>query len=197
MRKVYLAINLLAGILVTASQISAAAQAADPLPPNVPARYSAVAFGQAGPAAGKSFGLSIFVDGVTADGDRDELVATLKRKGQHGLLSAIGDQKDKGRVSPTGSVGTGIRVVRIRPLPNGGQHIVLVTDRPLSFGEVYYDTRSRDYPFTIVVLNVDQNGKGTGSLAPLCKITFNKKNEIEIENFGQKPFRLANVRRDK
>lgn len=124
-------------------------------------------------------------------------MATLKRKGQNGLLSAIGDQKDKGRISPTGSVGTGVRVVRIRPLPNGGQHIVLVTDRPLSFGEVYNNTRSRDYPFTIVVLNVDQNGKGTGSLAPLCEITFNKKNEIQIENFGQKPFCLVNVRRAK
>ncbi|MGB9119912.1 MAG: hypothetical protein WCE73_04775 [Candidatus Angelobacter sp.] len=69
-------------------------------------------------------------------------MATLKRKGQNGLLSAIGDQKDKGRISPTGSV-------------------------------------------------------GTGSLAPLCKITFNKKNEIQIENFGQKPFCLVNVRRAK
>lgn len=197
MRKVYLWINLLAGILIAASQISAPAQAADSLPPNVPARYSAVAFGQAGSAAGKSFGLTISVDGVTPDGDRDELVATLKSKGQNGLLSAIEDLKDKGRVSPTGSVGTGMRVVRIRPLPNGGQHIVLVTDRPLSFGEVYYNTRSRDYPFAIVVLNIDQNGKGTGSLAPLCRITFNKKQEIEIENFGQKPFRLTNVRRDK
>jgi hypothetical protein len=43
------------------------------------------------------------------------------------------------------------------------------------------------------VLNVDKNGKGTGTLAPVCKIKFNKKNELEIENYGQKPFRLANV----
>ena len=47
--------------------------------------------------------------------------------------------------------------------------------------------------FGIVVLNVDKNGKGTGTLAPVCKIEFNKKGEFEIENYGQKPFRLANV----
>jgi hypothetical protein len=41
--------------------------------------------------------------------------------------------------------------------------------------------------------STDKNGKGTGNLAPVCKIKFNKKNEFEIENYGQKPFRLANV----
>jgi hypothetical protein len=69
----------------------------------------------------------------------------------------------------------------------------MVTNRPMSFGELYRGGRSLDYQFGIVVLNVDKNGKGTGTLAPVCKIKFNKKNELEIENYGQKPFRLANV----
>jgi hypothetical protein len=196
MRTIYWWVDLLAGILIAVSQIFAAAQAADTVP-NVPARYSAVAFGQAGAAAGKTFGLSITVDGVTPNGDIDELVATLKRHGQDGLVKAMGDLKDKGRVSPTGSVGTGIRVVRVHPTANGGQHIVLVTNRAITFRELYNSTRSRDYPFSIVVLNVDQNGKGTGTFAPLCRITFNKKNEIVIEHYSIKPFRLANVRRQK
>jgi hypothetical protein len=62
----------------------------------------------------------------------------------------------------------------------------------MSFGELYRGGRSLDYQFRIVVLNVDKTGKGTGTLAPVCKIRF-KKNELEVENFGQKPFRLANV----
>ena len=62
-----------------------------------------------------------------------------------------------------------------------------------SFGELYRGGRSTDYQFGIVVLEVDKNGKGTGTLAPVCKIKFNKKNELEIENYGQKPLRLANV----
>jgi hypothetical protein len=63
----------------------------------------------------------------------------------------------------------------------------------MSFGELYRSSRSTDYQFGIVVLDVDKNGKGTGTLAPVCKIRFNKKNELEIENYGQKPLRLANV----
>jgi hypothetical protein len=153
----------------------------------LPAQYSATAFGQAGTAAGKSFGLT------TARA----LAATLKDKGQDALVSALGKTKDKGRVAPTGSVGTGFRFVRIRPNKDGGQHIVLATDRPISFGELYNMTRSTQYKIGIVVLDVDKDGKGTGTFAPLCKVKFNKNNRLEIENFGQKPFRLANVFRQK
>jgi hypothetical protein len=185
-------------LLSLAFQIPCVAQAADSLKtqPHVPAQYSARAFGQAGAAAGKSFGLSVYVQELTSDGDVQELAATLKNKGQDGLLSALEDIKDKGRVAPTGSVGTGMRVIRIHPTQDGGEHIVLLTNRPITFPELYNGTRSRDYQFGIVVLNVDKDGKGSGSFAPLCKIKFNKKNELEIEHYGQKPFRLANVSRD-
>jgi len=161
--------------------------------PLIPAQYAAVAIGQSGSAAGKTFGLSVYIDGVTNDGEIEELLGVLKQKGQDGLVRTMDDMKDKGRVAPIGSVGTGMRVVRIRPTKDGGQHIVLVTNRPITFAELYAGTRSRDYQFGIVVLDVGKDGKGTGSFAPLCKIKFNKKHELEVEHYGQKPFRLANV----
>jgi hypothetical protein len=165
--------------------------------PDIPAQYAAVAFGQSGSVVGKSFGLTVYVQELTSDGELEELAATLKHKGPDGLVNALEDLKDKGRVAPTGSLGTGMRVVRIHLTKDGGQHIVLATNRPISFGELYNGTRSRDYKFGIVVLNVDKDGKGTGLFAPLCKVKFNKKNELEIEHSGQKPFRLANVYRQK
>lgn len=163
----------------------------------LPSQYAATAFGQAGSAAGKSFGLTIYVTDATNDEQAKQLADVLMQKGQDGLVKAFGDVKDKGRVAPTGSVGTGIRFVRIRPGKDGGQHIVLVTDRPISFPELYNGTRSTQYKFGVVVLNVDKDGKGTGTFAPLCKIKFNKNQQLEIENYGQKPFRLANVYRQK
>jgi hypothetical protein len=190
-------IYLSVGLLAIASQIPSIAQTPEPpqSQPNLPARYSAVAIGQAGATAGKTFSLAISVQELTSDGEVDELVATLRNKGQDGLVSAMENIKDKGRVAPTGSVGTGMRLVRIRPGKDGGQHIVLATNRPISFPELYNGTRSRDYKIGIVVLDVDKDGKGTGTLSPLCKVRFNKKNELEIEHYGQKPFRLANVQR--
>jgi hypothetical protein len=163
----------------------------------LPSQYAATAFGQAGSAAGKSFGLTVFVTDITSDDQTQQLATILMQKGQDGLVKAFGDIKDLGRVSPTGSVGTGVRFVRIRPTANGGQHIVMVTDRPISFPELYNSTRSTEYKFGIVTIDVDKDGKGTGKFAPLCKVKFNKNKQLEIENYGQKPFRLANVYKQK
>jgi hypothetical protein len=182
------------GLLALAARIPGVAQTAKP---DAPAQYAAVAFGQSGSLSGKSFGLTIYVQELTSDGQVEELAATLKHKGPDGLVKALDDVKDKGRVVPVSSTGTGMRFVRIHPTRDGGQHIVLATNRPISFPELYNGTRSRNYQFGIVVLNVDKDGKGTGSFAPICKIKFNKQNELEIEHYGQKPFRLANVHRQR
>jgi hypothetical protein len=187
--------SLLAAALLAAPQ-AAVSQTGD-AKPAFPAQYSATAFGQAGALAGKSFGMNIYIDGVTSDGERDELLGTLKAKGQDALVSRLEDMKDLGRVAPTGSVGTGMRFVRIRPTANGGEHIVLATNRPIAMGELYNGTRSTQYPIGIVTLDVDKDGKGTGTFAPLCKVKFDKNGDLVIENYGQKPFRLANVRREK
>jgi len=186
----------LAALLVFAAVTVATARAQEPKPP-VPAQYAATAFGQAGAAAGKSFGMNIYIEGTTSNGDRDELIGILKQKGQDGLVSKLEDTKDLGRVAPLAGVGTGMRFIRIRPTKDGGQHIVMATNRPISFPELWNGTRSRDYPIGIVVLDLNKDGKGTGSFAPACKVKFNKKGELEIENYGQKPFRLANVYREK
>jgi hypothetical protein len=160
---------------------------------DLPRQFAATAFGQAGTMAGKSFGVNIYITGWTTDQQVQDYIGLLKEKGPNGLVSAMEKTSDVGRLSPTGFVGSGFRFARNRPTAGGGLHIVMVTNRPMSFGELYRGGRSTDYQFGIVVLNVDKNGKGTGTLAPVCKIKFNKKNELEIENYGQKPFRLANV----
>jgi hypothetical protein len=143
--------------------------------------------------SGKSFGAAIRITGWTTDQQVKDFIGTLREKGPDGLVSAMEKTEDVGRLSPTGFVGSGFRFARYRPTANGGLHIVMVTNRPISFGESYHGTRSRDYQFGIVVLDVDKDGKGSGQLAPVCKIKFNKKNELEIEHYGQKPFRLTNV----
>jgi hypothetical protein len=164
---------------------------------DLPMQYSAMAFGQAGSAAGKSFGLDVYITGWTSDQELQEFSATLKTSGPDGLVRALEKTKDVGRLSPTGFVGSGFRIARYRPTPEGGLRIVMVTNRPMSFGELYRGSRSTDYPFGILALNIDKDGKGTGTLAPACKIKFDKQGELEIEHYGQKPWRLGNVRRAK
>jgi hypothetical protein len=160
---------------------------------DLPRQFAATAIGQAGSTAGKTFGVNVYITAWTTDQQVKDYISTLREKGPDGLVRAMDKSDDVGRLSPTGFVGSGFRFARYKPAANGGLHIVMVTNRPMSFGELYRGNRSTDYQFGIVVLDVDKDGKGTGKLAPVCKIKFNKKNELEIENYGQKPCRLANV----
>ena len=160
----------------------------------LPLQFAGTAFGQAGAAAGKSFGFTVYITDWTPDQQVTDFINTLKENGPNGLVKAFDKTKDVGRVSPTGFVGNSFRFARATPTQGGGMHIVMVTDRPMRFWEVYNSGRSTQYRFGIIVLNLDSTGKGTGTLAPICKIKFNKKNELEIEHYGQKPLRLANVR---
>src|SRR5271154_4045668 len=192
MSKLFMCVAVL-GMLLCSIVSGAAAQTTAPAAaPTVPAQYAATAIGQGGVAAGKTFGLKIYIDAVTPDGQFQELVGTLKAKGQSGLVDKMQDMKDIGRISPDASVGTGVRVIQISAGKNGGEHIVMATDRNITFAELYNGTRSRDYPLAFLVLDVDKDGKGTGIFAPLCKAKFNKKGQLEIEHYGQKPFRLSN-----
>jgi hypothetical protein len=183
---------------VLSNRTTAAAQSESATPgPDLPLQYSATAFGQAGSAAGKHFGLNVYITAWTSDQEFQDFAGTLKKSGPDGLVRAMEKTKDVGRLSPTGFVGSGFRIARYRPAPEGGLRIVMVTNRPMSFGELYRGSRSTDYQFGILVLNIDKDGKATGTLAPVCKIKFDKNGQLEIEHYGQKPWRLANVRREK
>jgi len=159
--------------------------------PVVPAKYAATAFGQSADVAGQTFGLAVYVQELTSDGEIAELASTLRHKGQDGLAIALDKLKDRGRVSPNDSTGIGMRVVRIRPTKDGGQHIVLATAIP-GWQHFY---QPPGYRISLVELDVDKDGKGTGSFAQLCTVKFNEKNEFEIERYGWKRYRLANVYR--
>jgi hypothetical protein len=68
----------------------ASAQDTKPVAP-IPAHYAAAVVGQAGGAAGKTFGLTVYVDGLTSDGEVQELLGILKQKGQNGVVGAMED----------------------------------------------------------------------------------------------------------
>ena len=194
MRLINLRVITVLFVLLGCLPFNAFAQNGDNKPlSDLPRQFAATAIGQAGSTAGKTFGVNVYITAWTTDQQVKDYISTLREKGPDGLVRAMDKSDDVGRLSPTGFVGSGFRFARYKPAANGGLHIVMVTNRPMSFGELYHGGRSTSYQFGIVVLNVDKNGKGTGTLAPVCKIKFNKKNELEIENYGQKPFRLANV----
>jgi hypothetical protein len=66
-----------------------------------------------------------------------------------------------------------------------------VSDRQMSMPELWRSGRSTSYKFSIIVLDLDQDGKGDGLLYYAVKMKFNKSGQLELEHYGQAPARIA------
>ena len=68
----------------------------------------------------------------------------------------------------------------------------------VGFWEASHDARTMDYPFTLIELHLDKNGKGQGKIALATKIARSKDGQrLELENYSSEPVRLQNVRPQK
>ncbi len=149
-----------------------------------PDQYSAVWAVVGGVGGGSTVPIDIRINRYNTDADVQKFADLLKEKGPDALRRAL-ENEDVGQLSPPGRVGVPIAIAR--KLMDGNKTIIrVVTARNLSFIELRYSGRSEDYPFTILELNLDANGKGTGTAIATAKISFNKKqNTYEIESLQQ------------
>ena len=160
-----------------------------------PERYSASAIninnGQAG-------NIDITVNRWSNDKQRDALIAVMLNKGPEKLLDALQDMPAVGHFGAPGNLSWDIHFARKVPLPDGGERVVLITDRRIGFWEAANQPRSIDYPFTVIELRLNRDGEGEGKMSIATKIIHDKKeNMITLENYETSPVRLTNVRREK
>jgi hypothetical protein len=142
---------------------------------------------------GKTYNVNIHIEQFSTAEDRKALIDAFTRSGQDGLVNVLEDMKPKGRVRfASGGVGNDVKYIIELPSKNG-RRFRLVTDRNLSFGELYRGTRSTDYSVGAIELVLTPDGKGSGTVLPACKLTVNKKTkQIEIETY-QNPWNLINL----
>jgi hypothetical protein len=155
--------------------------------------YTGTIVGVGGRLGGVSRPFTLTLNGHTADGAAEHAVATLAEGGQDRLLSEIRNN-NLGRFSIDGQVGRQVNFVVEEHLSNGDRKITILFERWVNIYEERYGSRSTDYPLSYVELIVDRNGHGQGTFIPAARVRFNKKNEVEVENFGIYPARLSGVR---
>ncbi len=163
-----------------------------------PEQYSFVWMLTGGAGGGSSMSLDLHINKYNTEDDIKKFADILVEGGPDRLRRAL-EKEDVGQLSPTGRVGTPVAIAR--KLVKGNETIIrVVTERNLPFLELRYSGRSVDYPFTILELDLNEKGEGTGTAIAAAKITFNKKKNIyEIESFqhGTAYNKLMNVRRQR
>jgi len=158
-----------------------------------PEKYTANAVNMDRGSAGT---IDISVDRWSTDQERDALISVVLKQGPEKLLDALQDAKPVGHFGPPGNLGWDLRFARKISLPDGGERVVLVTDRPVSFREAANQPRSIDYPFTVIELRLNADGEGEGKMSVATKVIYDKEhNTISLENYAIQPVQLTSVRR--
>lgn len=130
----------------------------------------------------------------STDAERDQLLQVFREKGQDALLSALQKLPVVGGIRTPGSLNYDIHFARQRPEAEGGRMIFLMTDRYISTWEAMNRPRTMDYPFTLIQLQLDKNGRGVGKASIATRITQEVDGTIELENFSNQPVMLNDVR---
>ena len=72
---------------------------------------------------------------------------------------------------------------------------MIATDRYIGMWEAREQPRTIDYPFTLIEIRLDGQGKGVGKMAVATKIEFDKaKKQMVLENYSSEPVRLNEVK---
>ncbi|HKA21994.1 MAG TPA: hypothetical protein VKN18_27195 [Blastocatellia bacterium] len=150
------------------------------------------------PTAGVTMNVRIFLNGYSTEQEAQQLHGLLLDGGPKAVLKALQKMKSKGRIEPEGSISFyDFKFILSKKTPNG-RHIYAVADRPISFLEKYFSTRSTDYPFGILELDLTQreNGKekGEGTLIYAAKVKVLDGEKVDIENLTFAPIKLLGVR---
>jgi hypothetical protein len=196
-RRTHLIVAALAAAVFALTPASARAQ-------NEKLDISAFAINMSNIATGSNAVVQINIDSWSTPEEREMLITTMVEKKPNDLLKALQKLPVRGRFRiPTArqpdphhlSLGLDIHYAWQTPLPDGGRRIVLATDRYIGFNEARNQPRSIDYPFSLIEIRVDKDGKGQGKMAVATKIDFDKdKKVVQIENYGSEPVRLNEVK---
>jgi hypothetical protein len=147
---------------------------------------------------GGTFQLTMNVDEWTSVEERRRLLAVFKEGGSEALMKDLRKMK-AGYITPPAFArwpSWEIDVASSIPQPNGGRIVRLFTERPIIFGEAYYNTRSKDYEFGIVELKLNAAGEGEGVTIPAAKLSLDKEGQIAVETlpYTTGPQKLIGVR---
>jgi hypothetical protein len=167
-------------------------------------KFSALAYlpHGAGPAmvgSGARVNVDVYLTSYTGDDEAKAMAAALLEGGSNSLLKALEKADIRGKIRLVGRAGFyDFKLIRSHAM-EGGRRVYAIGDRPVGFLEMYAGSRSQDYPFGILQLDLKKNSKGreegTGALLYAAKIKVLEGNKIEVESYGVDAIRLLGVRK--
>ena len=121
---------------------------------------------------------------------------TRVERGGKALLSEMERWPEVGSVAGVGSVGFSVRYAWHQVAADGTERVTMITPRPMSFSERWNSGRSTDYPFLIVQMELQPDGKGTGSIIIAAQLFADKVNKsLVVDTLLDQPILLQGLER--
>ncbi len=142
---------------------------------------------------GKNFGVTLIIYQYSTPEDRQILVEAFQKGSNQGLVNALERMKAVGHISITGTLGYDVSYIALIPTPTG-RKIRFVTNRPIHFGEAYWDTQSQAYNLSGGEIDLDDQDKSKsgGVVYPAAQLGIDDQGQLSI-NLLQNPWRLSNI----
>ena len=145
--------------------------------------------------AGRAGVVQIVIDTWSPDGDREALLKAFADKGQDEMLKELLKRPRLGYIRLPNTLGHDIHYAVQQPLPDGGRRVIVVTDRPIGMAEARNNSRSMDYPFTMVEFRFSTAGVGEGRMSTGTQIVKSKDGtHLELETWQNTPVRFTDVK---
>jgi len=146
-----------------------------------------------GSQMGQVISISVEIYDYSTPEDKQVLVEAFSKGQNQGLVNALTKMHAVGHISITGTLGYDLAFIRMIPTPTG-RKIRFVTNRQLTFGEVFADSQSTAFNLTAGEFDVDDTDKkkSTGVLYPACQLAIDKDGQLKIE-LTQNSWKLVDV----
>ncbi len=131
----------------------------------------------------------------STDGQRDQLLQVLRDKGQDAMLDVLQKMPVVGSIRTPDTLAYDLHYARSQPWGDGGEQVLIATDRYINYWEAANGSRRLQYPFTVIQLRVDGNGEGEGRLSLATKVIAAGR-EIVLENYDTQPILLTGLTRE-
>jgi len=157
-----------------------------------PETIDATAMGT-GTQMGEVVNVTLNINDYSSQADKQSLMQAFEKGKNQGLVDALSKMKAAGHIEVTGTLGYDCSYIQMIPTPTG-RKIRFVTNRLLSFGEVYRDSRSTAYDLTAGEFDINDTdkNKSTGVLYPAAEFEIDKQGELQINLIGN-PWQLNDV----
>ena len=198
MRRAHLSPAIAVLIVGMMAPIGAARAHRDPPPqqaPSTPEEFTGVAANISNVGATGLVPVTVRIERWSGPEEQEKLFSALRNEGQEAFLKELTRVKPVGWIATPTSLRYDFFFVQ-QHATEKGRRIVMITDRPMKIAERMSASPSRDYPFTVVEMQIGPDGRGTGTLAQLVQLRL-IGNFLGVENLATAPIQLNQLKKVK